>query len=213
MLTTTRAIVLRCLKYGDQKVIVDLFTELHGRISFAAKLSTSQRGKIKKQLFQPLTILQVSFDYRQHQQLQRISDIQLAVPWTDICLNPTKMSIGLFLAEVLYHTTRMEQQDRQLYQYIETSMMWLDATTEGVANFHIAFLIKLSKFLGWDILHAEESLQLTALQDISIENIHCYAMSRQARQTYLYIILDYYRHNMPSFPELRSLAVMQEIYD
>ena len=42
MLTKTEAVVLRTVKYGDQKMIVDMLTEEFGRLSFAVRPSTSR---------------------------------------------------------------------------------------------------------------------------------------------------------------------------
>ena len=45
MLTKTEAIVLRTVKYGDQKMIVDMLTEEFGRLSFAVRPSTSESAR------------------------------------------------------------------------------------------------------------------------------------------------------------------------
>ncbi len=47
MLTKTEAIVLRTVKYGDQKMIVDMLTEEFGRLSFAVRPSTSDESARK----------------------------------------------------------------------------------------------------------------------------------------------------------------------
>lgn len=47
----TKAIVLRTIRYGDSRMIVDMLTAGVGRVSFACGLSKTNRGKIKKQLF------------------------------------------------------------------------------------------------------------------------------------------------------------------
>ena len=38
MNTKTRGIVLRSVRYGDAKLIIDVLTELSGRISFAVRV-------------------------------------------------------------------------------------------------------------------------------------------------------------------------------
>ena len=59
MLTKTQAIVLHSLKYGETRLIVDMFTRSQGRQSFIVSIPKSVKGKIKKQLFQPLTLLEI----------------------------------------------------------------------------------------------------------------------------------------------------------
>ena len=159
MLIKTRAIVLRSIKYADQKYIVDFYTEQHGRLACAIKVATTPGGRLKRQLFQPLMLLDIEIDWRQREQLCKLVSAQIDTPWTTIATNPVKTTITLFLAEVLWNATRQEQADSQLFQFIATSMQWLDATEQGMANFHIAFLVQLTRFLG--IMPEAESRRAT----------------------------------------------------
>ena len=45
-------------------MITDMLTESYGRQSFMSYIPKSQKAKVKKQLLQPLTILDIEFDYR-----------------------------------------------------------------------------------------------------------------------------------------------------
>jgi DNA repair protein RecO (recombination protein O) len=74
MLVKTNAIVLNSLKYGESQIIVDMFTEMYGRLSFMQRISRTSRSGVKKQFFQPLTILSIEFDFRPSQKLQRIKE-------------------------------------------------------------------------------------------------------------------------------------------
>ncbi|MBO5427026.1 MAG: recombination protein O N-terminal domain-containing protein, partial [Prevotella sp.] len=62
MLVKTNAIVLHTLKYGDSKLIVDFYTEQLGRVTSVVKISVSQRARLRKQLFLPLTLLAMEID-------------------------------------------------------------------------------------------------------------------------------------------------------
>ena len=149
MLTKTQAIVLHALKYGESRMIVDMFTRDQGRLSFIVNLPKTQKGRLKKQYFQPLTLLDVEADIRPKAQLQKLRDIRLLRPFTSIPFQPEKLSISLFIAEFLYHALRGEQQNIPLFDYIESSIMWLDERDEHYANFHLVFLMRLSRFLGF----------------------------------------------------------------
>ena len=103
MLTKTQAIVLHSLKYGETRLIVDMFTRSMGRQSFIVSIPKSTKAKIKKQLFQPLSILEIEFDSRPKVQLQKLADVRLASPFSSIPFHAHKLSISLFLAEFLYY--------------------------------------------------------------------------------------------------------------
>ena len=121
MLTKTSALVLHALKYGETRLIVDLFTREHGRLSFVVSLPKSPKARVRKQYFQPLTMLEIEADVRPKVQLQKIRDLRLAVPFASIPFDPNKLSISLFVAEFLYHALRGEQQNAPLYDYVANS--------------------------------------------------------------------------------------------
>ena len=42
--------------------------------------------------------------------------------------------------------------------------------------------------------------------------MHLYRLSRQERNRIIDVLLQYYRLHIPQFPELKSLAVLQELW-
>ena len=149
MLSKTDAIVLYSVKYGDSRLIVDMFTREHGRMSFIVSVGKGGRSQMKKQYFQPLTLLAVEADVRPQQSLQRLRNVSLLSPWMSLLTEPAKLSIALFVAEFLNYALRGEQQDTRLFDYVRSSLMWLDNRTDRYANFHLVFLMHLSRFLGF----------------------------------------------------------------
>ena len=122
-------------------MIIDLLTESDGRVSVVIHIPKTQKGKLKKQYFQPLNILEVELDIRPKAQLQHLRDAHIAFPFTSIPFDPYKLSIALFLAEFIHYSTRDEQQNPTLFAYIEHSIQWLDGCMESFANFHLAELV------------------------------------------------------------------------
>lgn len=236
----TSAIVLHALKYGESQLIVDLFTRDVGRVSFFCHLPKSSKGKIKKQLFQPLTLLEVVFDYRPQASMQRFRDLRLAKPFGSVPFDPVKLSISLFLAEFLNYATRNEQQNELLYDYVEDSLLWLDNVSEQYANFHLVFMMRLSRFIGFfpnlaesdahqwfdlrnsvftamrpphpDYLEPAEASRIALLMRMNYKNMHLFRMSQAERNRCVEIILNYYRLHIPGFPEMKSLPVLQTLF-
>ena len=141
--------MLHSLKYGETRLIVDLFTRKAGRQSFIVSMPKTQKGRMKKQYFQPMTLLEVECDIRQRVQLQKLRDAHLQTAYTTIPFSAEKLAISLFVAEFLYHALRSEQQNETLFAYIADSMQWLDIAEKGYANFHLTFLMRMSRFLGF----------------------------------------------------------------
>ncbi|MCH5309942.1 MAG: DNA repair protein RecO [Prevotella sp.] len=240
MLAKTQAIVLRSLKYGEAKMIVDMFTRSHGRLSFIVSIPKSAKSRIKKQFFQPLSLLEIEADVRPKSQLQKLADARLAHPYSSIPFDPHKLAIALFVSEFLYHALRSEQQNAPLFDYVANGVRWLDGQEAHFANFHLVFLMRLSRFLGFypniehyetgeyfdlresifvahppvhrDFLYPHEAEKIRLLMRMDFPTMHLFRMSHQDRNRLLEVSLAYYRLHLPDFPELRSLSVLQELY-
>ena len=240
MITKTRAIVLRVLKYGEQKMIIDLFTESDGRVSIVTHIPKTPKGKMKKQYFQPLNLLEVELDIRPKTQLQHLRDARIAEPYASIPFDPYKLSIALFLAEFLYYSTRGEQQNEALFAYLQHSILWLDGCKESFANFHLVFMMRMSRFIGFfpyiedyqqgdyfdmraasftahaplhtDFLDQEDSSRINTLMRMNYESMHLFKMSHDDRNRIVDVLITYYRLHVPDFPELKSLGVMKDLW-
>ena len=240
MLTKTQAIVLHSIKYGETRLIVDMFTRNFGRQSFIVSIPKTPKGKIKKQFFQPLTLLEIETDIRQNLQLQKLGDVRLATPFTSIPFEPDKLAISLFVAEFLYYALRSEQRNELLYDYLEHSIMWLDGQQNSFANFHLVFLLRLTRFLGFypnlddyedgdyfdlresefmrnppvhkDFLHPEEAKKVQLMVRMDFPTMHLFRMSHEERNRLLEVALKYYRLHLPDFPEMKSIEVLQALY-
>ena len=240
MLTKTQAIVLHAIKYGETRLIVDMFTKVFGRQAFIVSIPKTPKGKVKKQFFQPLTILEIETDIRPRQQLQKLHDVRLAAPFASIPFEPDKLAISLFVAEFLYYVLRSEQRNELLYEYLENSIVWLDGQQSSFANFHLVFLLRLTRFLGFypnlddykdgdyfdlresvfmpmppvhrDFMHPEEAQKVQLMMRMDFPTMHLFRMSHQERNRLLEVSLKYYRLHLPDFPEMKSIEVLQALY-
>ena len=226
MLQKTKGIVLHTLKYNDTSIIVDMYTELSGRTSFLVPVPRSRKAAVKSVLFQPLSFIEFEADYRPNATLYRVKEAKSFYPFTSIPYDPYKSSMALFLAEFLYRAIREEAENRPLFAYLQHSVIWLDECREGFANFHLVFLMRLSRFLGLNAcftstrpqLHSsyinpEEAGRLRQLMRMNYETMHLFGMSRAERTRCLTIMNDYYRLHLPDFPALKSLDVLKELFD
>ena len=86
----TQGVVLRTLKYGDNSLIVDIYTATRGTVSFMVKLPKSRKATLKGVFFRPLSILEIDFDYRQKSALQRIRDVRFDYTYQSLPYDPYK---------------------------------------------------------------------------------------------------------------------------
>lgn len=235
----TRGIVLRIVKYADNKIIVDFLTREEGRLSVACKVSSSSRSRIRRQLFQPLSILDIDYSRSPRQQLATLTDARLATVYSSLPFDGVKLSLAFFVAEFLAYATRDMHSDAVLYGFVEQSLLWLDASDRGLANFHLMFMMRMSRFLGFypdvetyeegalfdlregafvqhvplhtDYLRADDARRMLLLMRMSPFNLHLFRMSRAERNHAVDICLQFYRLHIPAFGEMKTLPVLRDL--
>ena len=169
-----------------------------------------------------------------------MNDVRLMTPFASIPFEPDKLAISLFIAEFLYYALRSEQRNELLYDYLEYSILWLDGQKSHFANFHLVFLMRLTRFLGFypnlddyesgdyfdlresefmrnppvhrDFLHPEEAQKVQLMMRMDFPTMHLFRMSHDDRNRLLEVSLNYYRLHLPDFPEMKSIEVLQALY-
>jgi len=238
MVTSTSAIVLSKIRYKDNDIIVKLFTKEYGAISFIVKGGqNSKKNKIKYVYFQELTILEIQFNYNLKRDLQYIKDIEIKHNYTSSHTDLVKVSVIMFLSEVLSNVITHQKRDIQLYNYIEESLIWYDINKSNT-YFHMIFLIELTRYLGFypDILSNNfkyfnleggsyeksktseysitgDSLNLfNQILGIKFDSNPLPALNSKDKMEIINIILTYYKLHINNFKPIKSLEIVKNIF-
>ncbi|MBC8455409.1 MAG: DNA repair protein RecO [Flavobacteriales bacterium] len=238
MVTSTSAIVLSKIRYKDNDIIVKLFTKEYGAISFIVKGSqNSKKNKIKYVYFQELTILEIQFNYNLKRDLQYIKDIEIKHNYTSSHTDLVKVSVIMFLSEVLSNVITHQKRDIQLYNYIEESLIWYDINKSNT-YFHMIFLIELTRYLGFypDMLSNNfkyfnleggsyeksktseysitgDSLNLfNQILGIKFDSNPLPALNSKDKMEIINIILTYYKLHINNFKPIKSLEIVKNIF-
>ena len=241
MLVKTRGIVLHTTAYNDKYAIVHIYTESFGRASYIIPRNKSKKSNLSRALFIPLSVVEMDANHLNKRDLHRIKEIKLCFQQTEVFNNPVKNVLALFLAEVLFRIVKETEPSPQLFGFLYKSISLLEITNSGIANFHIVFLLQLLNYLGifpnsesvkdslyFDMLNGvftnirpthphylqqAESEVFGRLLRISFENMSLYTFSRHERVAIVNRIIEYYRLHLPDFPEIKSISVMQSLFD
>jgi DNA repair protein RecO (recombination protein O) len=116
----------------------------------------------------------------------------------------------------------------------------LDCIKEGIANFHLVFLARLARYLGFEangdnidkkyfdlmngVFRADKPMHIHFLtSDISLDfatllaadysSMHQLALTRQTRIKLLENLIEYYRLHVPEFKGLQSMSILQSLFD
>ncbi|MBT8260093.1 MAG: DNA repair protein RecO [Flavobacteriaceae bacterium] len=239
MLTSTKAIVLSKLKFRDNDLIVKCYSNQYGIISFLLKgVLKSKKGKFKIAYFQELTLLDLEIDYRDTRSLQYIKEIKLSNHFYSIHTNVVKSTIAMFLSELLSNILKEEEQNVDLFKYIETALIWFDQS-ETETNFHLMFLIELTKYLGFYpnlnnfdsqffnlefgqfqnsetgnyCIKGEKLNFFKTLLGIKFDSNNKLTISNTHKRELLDMILVYFNLHLDGFKKPKSLEVLNQVFN
>ena len=239
MLHKTRGIVLKTTLYSESSVIVQVFTEKFGIQSYMINGVKKPRAKISMNMLQPLHLVDMIVYHKANTNIQRVSELRPSPVFRSIPYNIIKSTIVLFLNEVLYKSIRQQTTDEHLFDFIFNAICWFDETEELNVNFHLSFLLKLSRFLGFapntqtksnqsyfDLQEGEfrssppvhayfldkaEAVLFISLFSLPLEKINEINLENKTRRAILDKILVYYTLHTASFGEIRAHQVLEDV--
>lgn len=219
MLAKTTGVVFRFIKYGDTSIIVNIFTSQFGLQSYIVNGVRSRSSKGKIALYQPLTLLDLVVYHKETTTIMRIKEAKCIYPFQQIQTDVKKTTIALFIEELINKSVREEAHAAELCDFLIQSLVTLDKIDKP-ENFHLIFMVMLSKHLGFQPQSAaevlggrvmdyseEESLKLilnsSYTSDLSITN--------SQRRHVLDALLRFYSMHVENFGTMKSLSVLREI--
>ena len=239
MLHKTRGIVLKTTLYSESSVIVQMFTEKFGIQSYIINGVKKPRAKIRMNMLQPLHLVEMIVYHKANTNIQRISELRPVPIFRSIPYDIIKSTIILFLNEVLYKSIRQQTTDEHLFDFIFSAVCWFDESDELNVNFHLSFLLKLSRYLGFapstnsksdqnyfdlqegefkslppphpNFIGKEEALLFISLYTLPFEKINEIILENKSRRLILDKILVYYTLHTASFGEIRAHQVLEDV--
>lgn len=235
----TKAIVLSSLKFGESSLIVTCFTQKEGLKSYLLRgiLKPKKKG-IKAAYFQHLTQLNIVANHNLKGTLNTIKEVHIVNPYKTIYSNIIKQTIVLFLSEILVNTVKEEEKNEGFYHFLETALVWLDVH-DKIANFHILFLLNLTRFLGFypditditkagfhlqegfftnnthekNVISGNQIYQFKKCLGINFDTLENVSFSKKERQLVLQILIRYFELHLDGFRKPKSLAILESVFN
>lgn len=238
MLTKNNSIVLSKLKYKDNDLIVKCYTQQRGIVSYILRgVLKSKKSHTKTVYFQALSQLQIEENFKPNRTLQNIKEVKPNYIYRTLYSNIYKSAIVMFLSEILSTVLREEEQNEALFNYIETALQYLDSE-EQYSNFHLLFLLKLTRYLGFQpeylntdypffnlesgifeetatSMYSVSGQNLTLLKQmlgINFDALSSIKISSKQRQEFLNMLLYYFELHLDGFKKPKSLQVLNDVF-
>ncbi len=239
MLHKTRGIVFNKTKYSETSIIIKIYTEKFGLQSYIVRGVRKAKSKFSSALFDHLSLLDLVVYKREKSNLQNLKEVKRDYQFRTIHQDIIKSSILIFLNEILLKSIKEEESNPSLFNFISDSIKTLD-NSEHPVNFHIAFMIKLTRFLGFfpqnnysgynQHFNLQEGIfQQNPLSDRNIsvdlplsktlsnlikiplgEHGHI-SISSAIRKEIISKLITYYELHLPGFKNIKSHHVLREV--
>jgi len=241
MLSKVTGIILHHIKYKETSAIIHIYTDTFGRQSYLINNIRGKRASHQSNILQPLFIVEMEVYFKPGRELQRVKEISNHIPFKTIPYDVHKSAQAMFIAEVLYRSVREEESNPGLFEFLLNSIQWLDTTVKNYMDFHILFVLHLTKFLGFypennyserqqffdlrngnftsnsvihtDLVKKNEGKILHDLLGKNYGTLKEMKISHSQRISIISSLLDYYKLHVQGFQEVKSLAVLRELFE
>lgn len=210
-------------------------------MSFMVPAGNGREAARRRALLMPLGMVECVADIRPGRTIHGMREPAPLFSQSSLRGNPLKNALSSFLAELLALVLREGQADEALWLYIRGAIEALEHLPGArVANFHICFLLKLSRFLGiepgWDswgegklfdlldavyrhsaplhrhYLSPHDSRVARELSRMTFANMHLFKLNRNSRRQILDEIMRYYSLHYAGMNGLKSLDVLGGLF-
>jgi DNA repair protein RecO (recombination protein O) len=126
----------------------------------------------------------------------------------------------MFINEVINRTVKEESHASDLCDFLIQSFITLDRMTERSENFHLQFLLKLSRFLGFGAHHVNDFLGVRMTTEaneeliqqlLTTDYIDIIVIDNQQRREILDLILKFYADHIDNLGEMKSISILREV--
>ncbi len=240
MLHKTRGIVFRVTDFGETSVVVKIYTELFGLQGFLVNAVRKKNAKVKQNVLHPLSLVDLVVYHKERKGLHRVAEVRSNPALQHIPFHIVKNSFTLFIDEVLCKSIKEEEPNQQLFDFLFHSIQLLDLQSPVNNDFHLCFLIRLTRYLGFYPTenYSEEEEIFNLREGIFQPGIPSHMNYMDAIQSEIFFsllksspdfsaglsvpinqkrmltekILEYYRLHVTGFSEIKSLKVLEEVW-
>lgn len=228
-----RAISLLNHKYGEESIIAKILTEEYGLVSYSVKRGRSKKSKNKISLLQPMSLINISAQKNQKNEIQFLKEISVSHSLINSYLNINKQLLRIFMAEVLQKILVSNEKDKRLFEFIWQEIIKLDKLEKIHSNYALNYLLVLTYQLGFypsteniefDFFDLEKAsfVEIKKNEEMIIkgENLLYFKtllkdseikIPYKNRKELLKIILKYYKCHYYNLDNMKSLDVIDEM--
>lgn len=238
-MSNSKGFVVKSIKNGETSMIVSCYLEDIGLKSFIVKgIYGTKKPKFSKAHFFPLNLISINYSLSKPDRLSYIKEVKPVIIFNTLHSSIEKSTVIIFLSEILNSVFKEEgDKNQNLFNFLDKSIRWYD-TQENCNNFHIKFLIELTRHIGFypnirsqddNFFNLESGSSSTTkpmskfidfddyesfkqLLGMKFEDLNYMAINKDSRLRLLNHIIDYYSLHLQMFKPPKSIDIFSEIF-
>jgi len=240
MLSKTKGIVFRTVKFRESSLILDVYTRELGLKTLIINGVRKKKAHTSASILQVMSLLDLVIYDQENRDINRIKEVKSDHIYRHIPFDIRKSSVGMFMLEVSRNSIKEKEANPILFDFLEQSFQCLDETTNSISSFHISFLLNFSSILGFqpennyssdntffdlregtfinkpplhkDYIDSESSSFMPLFMKNSLESSHEIKLEKEQRMGLLEGLTKYFRIHLGDFGEIKSLEIFKEIF-
>jgi len=186
-----------------------------------------------------LSLVEIIVYHSERKQLQHLNEIRSAFNFSSIPFDVRKSSVILFLNEILNKSIIEIEHNPKLFDFIFHTIQFFDITEEHFADFHLLFMLQLSKYLGFfprgnfsaaqRVFDLKEGVFTTSIPDhpyfidsplsdvlfrmmnTGFDQTESLKITAGVRRQLLETLIIYYGLHLPTFGDIKSHEVLKVV--
>lgn len=239
MYLSTKGVLLSLTKHTESKLILNLYTQQHGRLAAMVRVGKTQKSRQILSSLYAFSIHNLEYKYNVNG-LSLIKEISIAEPTLNIRHEIIKSSIAQFLAEFTTVFVEESEENSALFEFITTSIRILNNADGNLSEFHISFLIKLCAYTGilpnnnytkirpffnYDLgefviqydrgntMNADSSFNFSRLLGMNFAANSVLKLNKSSRNEIVRYIIKYYQRQLKISRELKSFDIFASVFN
>ncbi|MBK9735135.1 MAG: DNA repair protein RecO [Saprospiraceae bacterium] len=237
-LYTSKGIIFRSLKYSETSIICDIYTREKGLRSFIVSGVRTSKSGSKAAIYHHLNIVEIVSYNQEAEKLSRINEIRLVHHYRKINVQVIVSSVAIFILEICRNAIKERESNSELYDFLESWLIFLDEEVQLHPCIHLLFMIELSNEIGFGpmnnlseintcfdmteglftpgstaayVMDKEESLAFLSLINVDKYAIQQITIHKLLRDSLTDHLITYFRLHMSGFKNINSLEVLRSI--
>jgi len=166
MISTSKAIILRCIDYQNSSKIITAFSQTHGKISLIAKGVKKPKSKLAG-VIEVGNILEVTYYYKASRNIQTLSDASIIYQSLNFRKDFEKASILYSSLELLAQLVHENEENDMTFAFAHNFIKWLGESQKIQASIFAYVQLRLAQIAGIGLIDESTNSDETVYLNIS----------------------------------------------